>query len=131
MINGMKIFMVGAWNMSIFVRLWLLLLMTINGVLPLFFIHELAAQISILVVMGGGMIGFIMSDISGFNRYLGLMHGPWLALAYINGYLLITREHLESDFKLWLTASLIVTCLSLVIDIYDLSRYKRDLAEQS
>ena len=126
LMNGMKIFMAGAWAMPPLVRAWLAILITTNGILPLWFIHELAAQIALLAVFSGSMIAFAMCAITGFNRYLGLMHGPWIAIVYVNCFTLCQRSDLDPNFKNWLIASLLFSGISLIIDVIDVVKYGRE-----
>ena len=128
--DGFKIFTAGVWRMPLLVKAWLAILMTINGILPFLFLNELAAQVTLFAMMAGGIIGCAMSDITGFNRYLGLMHGPWIPMAYVHCHALFQRSDLDPNFKMWLVASLTVTCVSLIIDALDVAKYKREQLSQ-
>lgn len=130
LLNGMKIFMLEAWKLPVWVRLWLMVLMGVNGVWACMFLGQLAAQVSILALMVGACVGFIMCDISGFNKYLGLMHAAWVPLAYMNGRILYLEAEygleVAPDFKMWVMASFAVTCLSLLMDIADVTQYRKE-----
>ncbi len=103
-------------------RLWMLLLVALNLVLPLFFIDRLEAQL-VLVAMAVSM--FLMTGltaVSGFSRLLGLGHVAWIPLIVFLGTRL--PEVPASDFYgMWLRVLLVANSLSLVIDLVEVLRY--------
>ncbi len=103
-------------------RLWMVLLVALNLVLPLFFIDRLEAQV-VLVTMAISM--FLMTGltvVSGFSRLLGLGHIAWIPLVVFLGTRL--SEVPASDFYgMWLRVLLVANSLSLVIDLVEVVRY--------
>ncbi len=103
-------------------RLWMVLLIALNLVVPLFFFDRLEAQL-VLVTMAISM--FLMTSLtalSGFSRLLGLGHIAWIPLVVFLGTRL--SEVPASDFYgMWLRVLLVANSLSLVIDLVEVVRY--------
>ena len=103
-------------------RLWMVLLVALNLVLPLFFFDRLEAQV-VLVTMAVSM--FLMTGltaVSGFSRLLGLGHIAWIPLVVYLGTRL--SEAPASDFYgMWLRALLVANSVSLIIDLVEVVRY--------
>ncbi len=103
-------------------RLWMVLLVALNLVVPLFFFDRLEAQL-VLVTMAISM--FLMTGLtafSGFSRLLGLGHIAWIPLVVFLGTRL--SEVPASDlYGMWLRVLLVANCLSLVIDLVEVIRY--------
>ncbi len=103
-------------------RLWMLLLVALNLVLPFFFIDRLEAQL-VLVAMAVSM--FLMTGltaVSGFSRLLGLGHVAWIPLIVFLGTRL--SQVPASDFYgMWLRVLIVANSLSLVIDLVEVVRY--------
>lgn len=115
-------FMAGVRKMPILWQLWLVLLMMINGVGPLFFLSESVAVVALVAVISGGIIGVVLCETHGFTKILGVMHGPWVALLALQ--LLVLREGVAAGgFRNWLLASTTVTLVSLIIDAVDVVSY--------
>ena len=86
----------GIMRMPLPWRLWMVLLVVLNLVLPLFFFDRLEAQV-VLVTMAVSM--FLMAGltaVSGFSRLLGLGHVAWIPLVVFLGTRL--SEVPASDF---------------------------------
>jgi len=63
-------------------QLWLVLLLTVNLVLPLFFLDRLEARIIVGALLASVLFMTILTGVSGFNRLLGLGHIFWIPLLY-------------------------------------------------
>jgi hypothetical protein len=126
LIKGTKMFIKGAMSTSPIVIIWLVILMTINGVLPLFFLPHLEAQISLVCMGLGGIIGAVMVQVTGWNKLLGLMHAPWVPMVYLQGHSLFFGTVTEGAFANWLLASFVVSMISLAIDFWDVYTHLRD-----
>ena len=103
-------------------RLWMLLLVSVNIVLPLFFIGRLEAQLTLVGMAVSMLLMTGLTAASGFSRLVGLGHIVWIPLVVF----LATRlsEVPASDFYgIWLRALLVANSLSLVIDFVDVVRY--------
>lgn len=103
-------------------RLWMLLLVFLNIVLPLFFIGRLEAQLTLVGIAVSMLLMTGLTALSGFSRLVGLGHIVWIPLVVF----LTTRlpEVPASDFYgVWLRALLVANSVSLVIDLVDVIRY--------
>ncbi len=103
-------------------RMWLILLMLINMVIPLIFIQSPEAQITLLLFFVSFVIGLTLFRYQGFTRLLGLMHAPWFLLIY---YLIGTlgQTSLNSFFGTWIRAVILLNGISLILDTCNVFRY--------
>ncbi len=104
------------------VRLWLLLLVTANMVIPLFLLGRLEAQLVLATFLASIVFMTALTAISGFTRLLGLGHMFWIPLLW---FLWTRFDGTPSDtfFGLWLRVLITLNALSLVIDAADVIRY--------
>ena len=118
MINFMKTMMI----MPIHWQAWLGILVGVNIVVPLFFIHMLEAQVVLVMGIGGLVIMSAIFSRKGFIRLMGIGHIGWLPLVFWLGTKL---EHIPADstFGYWLIAVIVLDSLSLIIDTIDVVRY--------
>ena len=80
-------------------QLWLLLLVTLNFIAPLFFIDRVEAQVVIGVFLVGGILMMVLTALVGFTRLLGLGHVLWFPLLY---FLWTRLDPLPPDgFGIW------------------------------
>jgi len=112
----------GVMKMSKPARLWLLLLVTANMVIPLFFLGRLEAQVVLAAFLASFLSMIALTAISGFTRLLGLGHVFWIPLLW---FLWTRLDETPSDtfFGLWLRVLITLNALSLVIDTADVIRY--------
>jgi len=112
----------GMLNMPVQWRLWLALLVTVNLVIPMFFLSRLEAQVVVATLATSMVLMTIITGLSGFTRLLGLGHILWLPLLY---FLWVRLElYPTSDFfGLWMRAVMLVNAVSLIIDAIDVARY--------
>ena len=103
---------------------WIMLLMMVNMVIPLFYLGTLEGK----VVLGGFVLGALFQggifSAKGFVRLLGIGHLPWVPMVIW----LWTRLDLapaSSLFSYWLLATIVAVSLSLLIDAVDVIRYLR------
>ena len=101
---------------------WVMLLMTVNMILPLFYLGTPEGK----VVLGAAVLGAILQtaifSAKGFVRLLGIGHIAWVPMVYW----LWTRLGLAPAgglFRYWLLAAIIMVSLSLIIDATDVIRY--------
>ena len=101
---------------------WLLLLVTANLIVPLFYLHRLEAQVVIGTLMASMAFMTILTDLTGFTRLLGLGHIFWLPLLY---FLWSRLGHIPTSdfFGIWIRAVIILNSISLIIDVSDVMRY--------
>ena len=112
----------GVMRMPLPVRLWLVLLVTANMVIPLFFLGRLEAQVVFATIVASGVLMTVLTGLSGFTRLLGLGHVFWIPLIW---FLWTRLDQAPSDtfFGLWLRVLITLNALSLVIDTVDVVRY--------
>jgi hypothetical protein len=103
-------------------QLWTLLLVSLNLVLPLFFLGRLEAQLTLVAIAVSMLLMTGLTAVSGFSRLVGLGHIVWVPLVAF----LATRlsETPANDiYGVWLRVLLVANSLSLVIDFLDVLRY--------
>ncbi len=112
----------GLVNSPIHVRLWLMLLITTNLVVPLFFLGRLEAQIVVGALLASAILMAILTGLNGFTRILGLGHIFWIPLLF---FLWTRLGHVPADnfFGVWLRVVMTLNAISLVIDVVDVIRY--------
>jgi hypothetical protein len=103
-------------------QVWMVLLVSVNMVLPLFFLNKLEA----IVVLAGVMISMIIMLTLfakfGFVRLLGLGHLPWLfTVPWL--WLQLDQATGSGPFYYWLLAVVMLDSISLVIDVVDVVRF--------
>jgi len=112
----------GLMKMPVQWQLWLLLLVCVNLIIPLFFIDRLEARLVVGALLGSVLLMTILTAVSGFTRLLGLGHILWFPL------LSILWTHLDQIpsgdlFGIWVRALMMLNAVSLVIDAADVIRY--------
>ena len=117
-INFMKTMLI----MPIQWQIWLGVLVTVNIVVPFFFINTLEAQVVMATAIVGLVVMSVIFNMKGFVRLMGIGHIGWLPLVFWLGTKL---EHAPADsiFGYWLIAVIVLDSLSLFIDTTDVLRY--------
>ena len=112
----------GMMNMAVPVRLWLMLLVAVNLVIPLFFLNRVEAQVVVATFLASAMLMTVLTASSGFTRLLGLGHILWFPLLF---FLWTRLDQIPADdpFGLWVRALMVANAVSLVIDAIDVTRY--------
>ncbi len=115
-------FMKSVFSMKAPWPLWVGILMALNMMGPLFFIHTLEAQAVLISTLAGAMLMMFLFSRYGFVRLLGLGHIFWVPLVIWLG-LRIPDLTLDTPFAIWLILVVGFNCLSLVMDVLDVSLY--------
>ena len=112
----------GVLNMPAHWRLWILLLVAVNLIVPVFYLIRLEAQIVIGALMASMAFMTFLTHLTGFTRLLGLGHIFWLPLLY---FLWSRLGHVPTGnlFGIWIRAVIILNAISLVIDVSGVMRY--------
>ena len=120
----------GMMKMAVSVRLWLMLLVTVNLVVPLFFLNRLEAQVVVLTFLASAMLMTFLTASSGFTRLLGLGHILWIPLLL---FLWTRIDQIPADdlFGIWLRVLIMANAISLVIDTIDVTRYISGAREET
>ena len=112
----------GIMKMPVHWQLWLALLLTVNLVVPLFFLDRLETQIIVGALLASALFMTILTGVSGFNRLLGLGHIFWIPLLY---FLWMRLDQIPADdfFGIWVRALMTLNAASLVFDFVDVARF--------
>ncbi len=112
----------GMMQMPTPVRLWLLLLVMVNLVIPLFFLNRFEAHIVLAAFLASMMLMTGLTALSGFTRLVGLGHILWIPmLAWL--WMRLDQIPGEDIFGIWVRILMILNGISLVLDAVDVSRY--------
>ena len=124
MIQAFLDFMRGLLKMPLYAQLWVLLLIILNGIVPLFFLGRIEAQITLVIFLISATLMMVITKLSGFTRLLGAGHFPWFILL---GYLFTRLDAVSAadPYGLWLRALMVINAISLIIDVTDVARYLR------
>jgi hypothetical protein len=118
MMRDIRTFLTGAFGLHPIWQVWLLLMAIVNGVVPLFFLPDLAAIVTLVGVFSGAILGLLLVRLQGFTKLLGLMHVPWIPMLATQIGLYPGFDS-ASYYSMWLTSAIVITTISLVIDVID------------
>ncbi len=112
----------GLMKRPIFVRFWLMLLVVLNMVVPLFFLDRLEAQVILGALLVSMMLMTVLTVYTGFTRLLGLGHILWFPLIF---FLWTRLDQIPSGdfFGIWIRVLMTLNAISLVVDFVDVTRY--------
>ena len=119
----------GIMRMPLPWRLWLMLLVTTNLAVPLFFIGRREAQFVLGAMLVSMALMTILTARFGFTRILGLGHILWLPLMLVLWFRLNSIPA-DNFFGFWIRGVLTLNTASLVLDTIDVTRYVRGDKEQ-
>lgn len=122
MIRAFIKFNKGLMKMPIPVRLWLMLLVAGNLVVPLFFLDRVEALVAIGVLLASMMLMTALTALAGFTRLLGLGHIFWMPMLV---WLWTRLDQIPADdaFGIWIRVLMTLNAISLVVDAIDIARY--------
>lgn len=101
---------------------WLALLVTLNAILPTYFLPLLEARITLIIFLVGFGLMILLTHLYGFTRILGLGHFLWIPLVFFLAFRINLHE-IQSPLNLWMAGVILCNSISLVIDIQDVYRY--------
>ena len=101
---------------------WVMLLVAVNFVAPLFFIQTLEAKLTIAAMFAGAVIQSWIHSKLGFVRLLGLGHIFWVPLVIWLGFRL-GDVGLDGPFGIWVASLVVLNTASLGIDVVDVARF--------
>ena len=103
---------------------WIMLLMIVNMVVPLFYLGTLEGKAVLGAFVFGALFQGGIFSAKGFVRLLGIGHIVWVPMvAWLWTRLEVAPA--SSLFGYWLLATIILVSLSLLIDAVDVIRYLR------
>jgi len=122
LIRAFMSFNKGMLKMPVPWQLWIMLLVGVNMILPLFFLDRLEAQLVVGAFLANMMLMTALTGLVGFTRLVGLGHFFWIPLVV---FLWTRLEQIPAEgvFGLWIRALIVIDVLSLVIDTVDVIRY--------
>ncbi|MCH7744043.1 MAG: hypothetical protein IIB71_15430 [Proteobacteria bacterium] len=112
----------GMMQMPIQWQAWLVLLVTANLVIPLFYLNRIEAQVVLATIMASMILMIVLTALTGFTRLLGLGHVLWIPLIYFL-WLRLEQNPADDFFGIWIRVLMILNATSLVIDSVDVARY--------
>ena len=112
----------GLLKQSLPVRLWVLLLVTFNMIIPLFFYDRLEAQVVLASIAVSMMLMTLITGLSGFTRLLGLGHIVWIPLLVFL-WTRLDQIPVIDIYGIWIRILMVVNAVSLVIDGIDVFKY--------
>ena len=130
MLQETRELVVGAWALHPLWRVWMGALVLVNGVAPLFFLPRLTAVITLAAGVAAFTLALVLIRLHGYSKLLGVIHAPWVPMLAASIYLYPGADAM-SNYKLWLTASIVLTIGSLIIDASDVCRYLKMHSSQS
>ena len=104
------------------IQAWLLILGISNMMIPMVLFKHMEAKIMLLTTITGFMIGVLLHKRKGMTRILGFMHAPWLFAIFFLIKGIITSGAFDL-YNLWMAIALVLTSLSLILDIKDVVKY--------
>ena len=103
-------------------KLWMMLLVVVNVVIPLFFFDRIEARMVLGAILASVLLMTILTATSGFTRLLGLGHIFWVPLIYFL-WTRLSQIPATDFFGIWIPALMVLNAESLVIDAVDVFRY--------
>jgi hypothetical protein len=114
----------GVLTLPLPVRIWLGVLLFVNAVMPLFFLGNREAQVTLLIFVLS--VGFMMAltHVVGFNRLLGVGHILWVPLLLYLWSRMGGHPAVE-PYGAWIRIVMLLNAAALVVDGWDVVRYVR------
>ena len=112
----------GIMEMPLPWRLWLLVLVSLNAVVPVFFLGRIEAQLVLGAFFTSIVLFSVLTSRFGFTKIIGLGHAAWIPLLV---FLFTRLDQVPGDefFGIWMRALMALNGISLVIDAVDVVRY--------
>ena len=112
----------GMMKMPFHWQLWLVLLLTVNLIVPFFYIDRVEAQVVLAVLVASFVLSTILTARVGFTRLLGLGHILWVPLLWFL-WTRLDQNPPHDLFGIWIRTLMTLNAMSLVIDALDVIRY--------
>ena len=103
---------------------WVMLLMTANMIIPLFYLRTTEGKIVLAAAVLGAITQTAIFSAKGFVRLLGIGHIAWVPMVYWL-WTRLDAAPAGSLFRYWIVATLVLVSLSILIDATDVIRYLR------
>ena len=112
----------GLLKLPLAIRLWLVVLMLFNMVLPVAFWGQAEARIVFGSILVAALLMVVITGLVGFTRLLGLGHFVCFPLLVYLWTRLPARPA-DQPFGLYLRSLMVLNGISLVLDVADVLRY--------
>ena len=114
----------GLFRLPVGVRLWMLLLVSANLILPVIYFQQSEARIVLLTFFAGILAMVVITGTNGFTRLVGLGHIFWVPLVLF----LVSRLGsipATDAYGIWIRSVIALNTISLVLDAIDVVRFAR------
>ena len=122
MLSAAKGLMGKLWMLSPGLRVWLGVLIVLNGVVPLWFLDHLEAWVAMASLHGGFLVGVVLFKLQGFTRLVGLMHAPWIVLLVLL-WGKMDQVPAGDPFGLWMRVVFTLDAVAMAFDAKDVIKY--------
>jgi len=122
-------FLTGVLRFPLGVKLWLLVLMAVNMIVPLIYFDHLEAHVVLVTFLASFVLLVVLTGKFGFTRILGLGHVLWVPLVLFLFSRLGSRPAAD-PYGLWIRSVIVLNSISLVLDAIDVIRYARGEREE-
>jgi hypothetical protein len=104
------------------IKVWLVVLVAGNMIVPLLFLGRVEARVVLSVFLASAMLMMLLTALFGFTRLLGIGHILWFPLLY---YLWTHLGEVPANdfFGYWIRGLMLVNGVSLVLDVADVLRF--------
>ncbi len=114
----------GLLRLPIGVRLWMLLLVSANLILPVIYFQQSEARIVLLTFLASFLLMVLITGTTGFTRLVGLGHIFWVPLVL---FLVSRLDSIPATdaYGIWIRSVIALNTISLVLDAVDAVRFAR------
>ena len=114
----------GIVRLPIGVRLWTLLLVSANLILPVIYFQQSEARIVVLTFLASFLMMVLITGTSGFTRLVGLGHIFWVPLVL---FLVSRLDSIPATdaYGIWIRSVIGLNTISLILDAVDVVRFAR------
>jgi Kef-type K+ transport system membrane component KefB len=106
----------------VWVRIWLVVVISALFIAPMFFLEHVAAQSMVGMFIFGGMIMSLMHQKMGMTKLMGVGHLPWLIPLYFI-FTDLSMPVASQNYYIWLVTAAVLAVVCLAIDIVDVVQY--------
>lgn len=114
----------GILQLPILVRVWLMLLMSVNLLAPIIYIQRSEARIVLLAFLASFLLMVLITGASGFTRLLGLGHVLWVPLLFFL-FSRLDSISVGGSYSAWMRSVIALNSISLVFDLVDIVKFAR------
>ncbi len=114
----------GVWKLALPVRIWLGVLLFANAVMPLFFLGNREAQVTLLIFVLSAGFMMTLTLVVGFNRLLGVGRILWFPLL-LDLWSRMGGHPAVEPYGAWIRIVMVLNAAALVVDGWDVVRYVR------